>query len=120
MIPNHAQFLAAIQEKQKVRVRYYSIADSGVFDRVCAPMDYGPGRENTDGLNRYWHWDYASKTGLHAWGLLPQQIVDLQMLGEGFDPAPFSSEPPTVPVSVASSMRPTAVVTSGEAISSPP
>ena len=43
MIPNHAQFLAAIKDKKKVCVQFYSKADSGVLDRVCAPMDYGPG-----------------------------------------------------------------------------
>ena len=89
MIPNHARFTAAIQDKKKVCVRFYSKPDSDVLDRVCAPMDYGPGVETTDGLNRYWLWDYASTTGNHTLGLLPQQIVDLQVLGEVFDPADF-------------------------------
>jgi len=82
MIPNHARFLEALSEKKKVSVRFYSKADSGVLDRVCAPMDYGAGGESQDGLNRYWLWDYASNTGTHTLGLLPQQIVDLQVLGE--------------------------------------
>jgi len=50
-------------------------------------MDYGPGGEIQDGLNRYWLWDYASNTAPHTLGLVSQQIVDLQMLGELFDPA---------------------------------
>jgi len=45
------------------------------------------------GMNRYWLWDYASNTGTHALGLLPQEIVDLQMLGEVFDPAEFNPRP---------------------------
>ena len=53
MIPNHPQFIEAINVKKKVRLRYYSIADSGVVDRVCAPMDYGPGTVHQDGLNRH-------------------------------------------------------------------
>ena len=65
MIPNHARFIEAINEKKKVRVRLYSVADNGVVDRVCAPMDYGLGVGNQDGLNRYWLWDYTSKTGSH-------------------------------------------------------
>jgi hypothetical protein len=89
MIPNHAQFIAAIKEKKKVNVRFYSKPDSGVLDRVCAPIEYGPGSENKDGLNRYWLWDYASETGSHTIGLVPQQIVALQVLGEVFDPAQF-------------------------------
>jgi hypothetical protein len=72
-----------------------------VLDRVCAPMDYGPGGEINDGLNRYWLWDYLGDTGSHNLGLAPEQIVDLQVLGEGFDPAtigvelPPGSAPPT-------------------------
>lgn len=92
MIPNHAQFIEALGEKRKVRVQYYSLADSGVLDHVCAPMDYGPGKENKDGLNRYWLWDYANDTGMQALGLLPAQIVNLQLLGEVFVPAEFSTE----------------------------
>lgn len=108
MIPNHAQFLTAIQEKKKVWIKFYSKADSGVLERTCAPMDYGPG-EIKDGLNRYWLWDYASDTCNHTLGLVPQQIVDLTVLGEGFDsgqffvgPSPMlvaqMSKPPLPPV----------------------
>jgi hypothetical protein len=93
MIPNHKQFIEAINEKKKVSVRFYSKADSGVIDRICAPMDYGPGGEVQDGLNRYWLWDYASNTGSRTLGLVPQQIVDLRVLGEVFDPAEFGPRP---------------------------
>jgi len=99
MIPNHTQFIAAIQDRKKVWVRFYSKPDSGVLDRVCAPMDYSPGADSKDGLNRYWFWDYASDTGSHTLGLMPQQILDLQVVGEAFDPAQFIIKPS--PASVA-------------------
>lgn len=92
MIPNHAQFIAAIKEQHKVTVRFYSKPDSGVLDRVCAPMAYGPGGSVPDGLNRYWFWDYARTTGSHTLGLVSQQIADLQVLGAGFDPTKFIVE----------------------------
>ena len=97
MIPNHPRFLEALNENKKVRVRLYSIADSGVVDRVCAPMSYGLGAANQDGLNRYWLWDYSGKTGSRTLGLLPQEIMDLQMLGEVFDPALLVNEPSPMP-----------------------
>ncbi len=115
MIPNHSSFLEALNEKKKVRVRLYSVADNGVVDRVCAPMSYGLGAANQDGLNRYWLWDYASKTGSHILGLLPQAIVDLQMLGEVFDPAVFASEPSTEPTVSDGALTPAAMVSSVEA-----
>jgi len=93
MIPNLLLIVTATTEKKKVSVRFYSKADSGVLDRVCAPMDYGPGGEIPDGLNRYWLWDYTSNGGSHTLGLVPQQIVDLQVLGEVFEPADFGFRP---------------------------
>ena len=91
MIPNHPRFIEAIHAKKKVCVRYYSQADNDVLDRVCAPLDYGPGGEFNDGLNRYWLWDYAITTGSHTLSLLPRQILELQVLGELFDPAQIES-----------------------------
>ena len=93
MIPNHPRFLEAIADKKKVSVRFYSTADNGVIDRVCAPMDYGPGGGNPDGLNRYWLWDFKNGTDAHVLGLVPQQIVELQVLGEVFDPAGLGATP---------------------------
>ncbi len=93
MIPNHPQFIEAIQEKKKVRVRLYSIPDNGVVDRVFAPMDYGPGATEPDQQNRYWLWDYAGGAESKILGLLPQAILDLQVLGERFDPTQFTSRP---------------------------
>jgi len=93
MIPNHPEFIEAINEKKKVRVRYYSIPDSGVVDRVCAPMDYGPGTVYHDGLNRYWLWVDAVNAGSRILGLLPGEVVNLQVLGEVFDPAEFKDRP---------------------------
>ena len=93
MIPNHPRFIEAIHGKKKVWVKFYSTADSGVLEHVCAPLDYGPGSEILDGLHRYWLWDYASPTASHTLSLAPQQIVELQVLGEAFDPAEFGASP---------------------------
>lgn len=93
MIANHSQFIDALKEARKVRVRFYSPADSGVVDRVCAPMDYGPGKDaSADGLHRYWLWDGAGTAGAAVRGLLPEQVVELQVLGETFDPAEFGDQ----------------------------
>ncbi len=94
MIPYFDQFIAALHAKKKVCVRFFSNADAGVLDRVCAPMDYGAVGESKDGLNRYWLWDYGSKQGAHTLCLLPQQIMDLRVLGENFDPAQLDMTPP--------------------------
>lgn len=105
MIANHTQFTAAIQDRKKVCVRFYSKPDSGVLDRVCAPLEYGPG-ENPDGLNRYWLWDYANETGARAVGLIPQQILDLQVLGDLFDPLEFTPGPALAQVAAMPALPP--------------
>lgn len=86
MIPNHAQFLDAIAEKKLVRIEFYSKPDAGRVDRECAPLDYGPEPGDEDALNRYWIWDYANSTGANPLGLVPEQIVSVQVLGKGFFP----------------------------------
>jgi len=117
MIPNHAQFIAAIHEKKQVCVRFYSKADSGVLDRVCAPMNYGPGGENDNELNRDWLWDYASNTDSHTLGLVPQQIVYLQVLGKVFDPAQFTIGPSLVSIAQTGGLPAATVASSGGATS---
>lgn len=92
MIPNHNEFIQAIQNRKKVRVRFYSKADNGVLERVCAPLEYGPGGGVRDGLHRYWLWDHATL------GLVSQQIVDLQAMGEELDPAQLAVKPLPCPV----------------------
>jgi len=94
MIPNHKQFIEAIKDRNKVCLRFYSIADTGVRDLVCAPLDYGPGAGVQDGVNRYWLWDYTSNTGSPTLGLLPNQVLDIRILGEVFDPAEFALPTP--------------------------
>ena len=93
MIPKHKEFIEAITEKKKVSLRFYSKADSGVIDLVCAPLDYGPGSGTPDGVNRYWLWDYSSNAGSHLLEMLPKQILDLSILGAEFTPAEFSIPP---------------------------
>ena len=113
MIPNHTQYLEALEEHRKVRVKFYSTSDSGVLDHVCAPLSYGSRSEGSDALHRYWLWDYASDTGVYTLGLAPQQIVDLQVLGEKFDPAEFASALDSVPGSPENGLPPAPVASDG-------
>jgi len=95
MIPNHKQFIEAITSKKKVNLRFYSKADSGVIDLVCAPMDYGPIGAVRDGVNRYQLWDYSRNNGSSMLALLPEQVLSLSVLGAVFDPLELGDPPPT-------------------------
>jgi hypothetical protein len=117
MPSNHTRFFAAINEKKMVGVRFYSETDHGVLDRICAPMSYGQGTESHDELNRYWLWNYAGAPDAHVLGLTPEQIVDLRVLGEVFDPRQFVITPRPVSVSQTGGLPLPTVVSSGGATS---
>lgn len=89
MISNHPQFIDAIRDRKLLRIVYYSAPDAGTVDRECAPLDYGPGLDAADPLNRYWIWDPVASAGANPLGLHPDQIVKVQVLGKDFDPASF-------------------------------
>ena len=93
MIPKHSEFLEALHERKKVSVRFYSIADSEVVDRICAPLDYGPASNDLDALNVYSFWDYAAIPEPRVLGLVTKQILDFQVLGESFVPNDLTASP---------------------------
>ena len=81
MIPNHEQFIEAISKQQKVCLRFYSKADSGVIDLVCAPLDYGPGEGIQDGVNRNWIGENTATNGTNTNGKFPNRVLDIRALG---------------------------------------
>ena len=52
-------------------------------------MDYGPSRRAKEKNDRFHLWDYDSDTGRHTLSLPPEQIVDMEVLGDGFSPDEF-------------------------------
>ena len=82
-------FIKAIQNKNKIRISFYSKEDRSVLVRNCAPMDYGPSRRAAIKNDRYHLWDYDSDTKNHTLSLNPEQIQKIEILDERFDPAEF-------------------------------
>ncbi len=89
MIPKHKQFVEAVQQRRRIWIKFYSKPDGGTVERTCAPMEYGLGAAAGDGVHRYWIWDCSGGAGCRALGLLPDQIMDLTVLGVSFDPSQF-------------------------------
>ena len=83
------RFIAAIHARKKIKVVFYSKEDGTFLTRLCAPMDYGPSRRARDGRDRFHAWDYESDTGQHTLPLLPEQIKEITVLEEKFEPAEF-------------------------------
>src|SRR5713101_7767433 len=83
------KFNAALTGTQKVSVTFYSKEDRSSRTFKCAPMDYGPGRHAHDGKDRYHLWNFEGDVRQHVLSLLPEQITDLRVLDERFEPADF-------------------------------
>jgi hypothetical protein len=82
-------FIQAIHDRKKVRLTFFSQEDRCHLTRVCAPMDFGPGRKIHDGIDRFWVWDYESDTGKHTLPLRHERIQTMTVLDDVFDPAEF-------------------------------
>jgi hypothetical protein len=90
MINDHNQFVQAVHDKKRIEVSFRSKEDGGVIlKRICAPMDYGPGKRINDPTPRYWVWDYTSDKKAHTLGLVDRDITSLRVLAETFDPSEF-------------------------------
>jgi len=94
-LPNHDEIIQAINDLHEVRVEFRSKEDGGaILSRICAPMDYGPGRRAIDQTPRYHFWDLESDSGVsHTLSLLASQITSVEVLNSSFDPASFVTWP---------------------------
>jgi len=57
--------------------------------RKCVPFDYGISRKYKDGEDRFHFYDLDSPDGKHNLSLLPEQIQNVNLLNENFDPADY-------------------------------
>jgi hypothetical protein len=82
------RFLQARQGEHKIRITFHPKADRPVLMRICAPLDYGPGKvDRSDHLHV---WEYSEDgSGGHLLSLKPEQVVRIDLLDEEFDPADF-------------------------------
>jgi hypothetical protein len=84
----HDEFLTAIKEKKKVKLKFNSI-EKGVIERVCVPFDFGPSRREKIKRNRYHFYDLDSPEGDHTLSIVPQQLIEIHMLAEVFNPGDY-------------------------------
>jgi hypothetical protein len=83
----HETFVQAIHSKTQLKLTFFSKEDGAFLVRTCAPMDFGPSRRTQDKSNRYHFWDYDSDTKNHILSLLPNQIRQIKVIENSFEPA---------------------------------
>lgn len=92
---NHSNFLQGITEKRKVLITYFSQKEEKNVTRLCAPFDFGPKRmpksiicsDYADGgADKYHFWDFDGPSGWHISSKDPQEIREIQIMDDSFDP----------------------------------
>ena len=81
----HELFLETINNKKKVRIKA-DTQEKGIIERICIPFDFGSSRKYKDGNNRYHFFDLDSPDGSHNLSILPEQLISIEVLNEGFEP----------------------------------
>lgn len=89
----HEIFLEAINKKRKLKVRVNS-HEKGIISRECIPFDFGPGKRYPDGQNRYHFYDLDSPDGSHNLSILPEQLLEIEIVDESFEPGDYVHWPP--------------------------
>ncbi|MFZ1288513.1 MAG: hypothetical protein WAR79_00360 [Melioribacteraceae bacterium] len=81
-------FIEAIHNKKLISIKMNS-KEKGIIQRICVPFDFGPGKRYKDGINRFHVLDLDSPDGKHNLGILPTQLIDLEILDESFEPGDY-------------------------------
>ncbi len=88
---NHDKFLQAIKEKKVILMERNS-KEKGIIERKCIPHDYAVWKKFKDNIKRYWSWHI--ETG-HPSSAKSEDIINIEILDEHFDPADYISwDPP--------------------------
>jgi len=86
---NYNNFITSINEKKLINVRFLSKQDSGIVTRKCVPFDFGPSRVIRDGKNRYHFYVLDDPVGKHNAAILPENIYNIDILEESFEPGDY-------------------------------
>lgn len=84
----HEIFLSSIHGKFVVQVCFNSI-EKGKITRKCIPYDFGPSNRYKDGNDRYHFYDLDSPDGKHTLSILFEQINEIVILEETFEPGDY-------------------------------
>ena len=90
----HNLFLEAIRNKNKVKVVVDS-KEKGRIERHCIPFDYGPSKRYSDQRERYHFYTLDSPEGPHNLSILPEQLIEIEILNEIFEPGDYVNFEPS-------------------------
>jgi len=77
--------IKAINNKKIVKVKVDTY-EKWIIERHCIPFDFWPSRKYKDWLNRYHFWDLDSPEKKHNLSIIPEQLIDIEITDENFNP----------------------------------
>lgn len=89
---HHNIFVEAIRDKRKVKLTFLSNERGNKTDKLCGPIFYCASVTGKDS-GCYYLWDFDSDTDNEFLGLLPSQIVSMELTEEPFDLVEFFTSP---------------------------
>lgn len=81
-------FISAIHKKKKLKIKFNSM-EKGIIERTCIPYDFAPPSRSKDKREKYHFCDIDSPDGMHTLSIYPEQLVELKILNENFNPADY-------------------------------
>lgn len=85
---NYERFIHAIHDKKVISLKFNS-KEKGFITRLCIPFDYGPSRKYKGGLDRYHLYDLDSPEEKHNLSILPEQVINIEILNKDFEPSDY-------------------------------
>lgn len=75
-------FIKAIHERKLVKIKANTF-EKGIIERICVPFDFGPDRSKKI---KYQFKSLNSPDGSHNLPLFPEQLLNIEILDENFEP----------------------------------
>ena len=81
----HDIFVQAIKDCSKVELTFFSKEELAKTVKICAPIDYSPGRRARDRTKLYYFLISEDDNSSYVLPLPPNQILDMQLTHYNFD-----------------------------------
>jgi len=82
-------FVDAINKKKMLRVKFNAKVNGQILLRKCAPLDYALSKRAKTPRFKFHFWDFDSSKQNHVLSLDLEQIIEVYIIEECFEPAEF-------------------------------
>ena len=85
MHDQHDIFIQAVKDSRKIELTFFSKEELAKTVKICAPIDYNPGRRAKDRSKLYYFLIFEDDGSSYVLSLPPNQILDMKLTYYNFD-----------------------------------